>query len=115
MNKKVVIVACAIIAFFLGAIWVDYVPVVAPLVAFLELAIGFGAGYLFGKDHLAIQVRGCQDTIQKFMEANLKLSNENNLLKKDLQLMQEEAAVRVTPETPKKAKTSKKKKEVVEA
>ena len=113
MNKKVVIVACAIIAFFLGAIWVDYVPVVAPLVAFLELAVGFGAGYLFGKDHLAIQVRGCQDTIQKFMEANLKLTNENNRLKKELQSAEEE--VKVTPETSKKAKTSKKKKEVIEA
>ena len=81
MSKKVVIVICAVIAFFLGAIWIDYVPSIAPLVAFLEVAIGFTGGYFFGKDSLAPQVRGCQDTIQKLMEANLKLSQENNLLK----------------------------------
>lgn len=105
MNKKVVIVACAIIAFFLGAIWVDYVPVVAPLVAFLELAVGFGAGYLFSKDRFIIQVRSCQDTIQKLMDANLKRIDENNLLKDELQSVKDSL---------KKTKVSKKKKEVIE-
>ena len=37
MSKKVVIAICVVIAFFLGAIWTDYVPSVAPLVAFPDL------------------------------------------------------------------------------
>lgn len=49
MNKKVVIVVCAILSFFAGAIWVDIVPSVVSLVAFLEVAIGFGLGFLFSK------------------------------------------------------------------
>ena len=49
MNKKVVIVVCAILSFFAGAIWVDMAPSVASLVAFLEVAIGFGLGFLFSK------------------------------------------------------------------
>ena len=47
MNKKVVIIASAVIAFFAGAIWVSEVPTVATLVAFLEVCAGFGCGFFF--------------------------------------------------------------------
>ena len=50
MSKKVIIAICMVVAFFLGAIWVDYVPVVAPLVAFLELGVGFAGGFLICKE-----------------------------------------------------------------
>lgn len=49
MNKKVVIVVCAILSFFTGAIWVGIAPSVASIVVFLEVAIGFGLGFLFSK------------------------------------------------------------------
>ena len=47
MNKKVVIIASAVLAFFAGAIWVSEVPVVATLVAFLEVCAGFGLGFFY--------------------------------------------------------------------
>jgi len=50
MNKKVVIIASAVIAFFAGAIWVSEVPVVATLVAFLEVCAGFGCGFFFNQE-----------------------------------------------------------------
>jgi len=49
MNKKVVIILSAVIAFFAGAIWVSEVPVVATLVAFLEVCAGFGCGFFYNK------------------------------------------------------------------
>ncbi len=101
MSKKVVIIICALVAFFLGAIWVDYVPVVAPLVAFLELGLGLLGGYFLGKDYLAPQVRGCQDTIQKFMEENIKLSNEINRLKKETEKEVKKRKVKKQVEEPK--------------
>ena len=47
MNKKVIIIASAVLAFFAGAIWVSEVPVVATLVAFLEVCAGFGLGFFY--------------------------------------------------------------------
>ena len=78
MNKKVVIAIVMVVAFFLGAIWTDYVPSIAPLVAFLELAVGFGGGYLFFKDKANEEISSCQSTIQKLLEENFKLSQKNN-------------------------------------
>ena len=78
MNRKVVIAIAMVVAFFLGAIWTDYVPAIAPLVAFLELGIGFGAGYLFCKEALDDEIKSCQSTIQKLLDDNLKLSKENS-------------------------------------
>lgn len=49
MDKKVMIIIGAVIAFFAGAIWVSEVPVVAPLVAFLEVCAGFACGFFFKK------------------------------------------------------------------
>lgn len=49
MDKKVVIIGSAILAFFAGAIWVDQVPVVASLVALLEVCAGFACGFFFKK------------------------------------------------------------------
>ena len=55
MNKKVIIIASAVLAFFAGAIWVSEVPVVAALVAFLEVCAGFGCGFFFYKELIAEQ------------------------------------------------------------
>lgn len=50
MNKKVIIIICAVLAFFAGAIWVSEVPTVATLVAFLECAAGFACGFFFNRE-----------------------------------------------------------------
>ena len=68
MNKKVVIAICAVVAFFLGCIWMDGVPAIGPLVAFLELLVGFAAGFFFTKDLMSQQISASQNTIQKLME-----------------------------------------------
>lgn len=49
MDKKMLIGTVAVFAFFGGAFWVTKVPVVATLVAFLELGIGACIGYWFKK------------------------------------------------------------------
>lgn len=49
MNKKVIIIGSAVLAFFAGAIWASEVPSVATLVAFLEVCAGFGCGFFFNK------------------------------------------------------------------
>lgn len=81
MNKKVVIVICAVLAFFLGAIWMDSSPVIAPLVAFLEVLIGFATGYLFCKEGLMVEINKSVETIQSLLDLNKKLSQENSSLK----------------------------------
>jgi len=50
MNKKVIFIASAVLAFFAGAIWVSEVPVVATLVAFLEVCAGFVCGFFFSQE-----------------------------------------------------------------
>lgn len=49
MDKKVFVIASAILAFFAGAIWVSEVPIVATLVAFLEVCAGFACGFFYKK------------------------------------------------------------------
>lgn len=83
-SKKMLIAFGGILAFFAGAIWMDYVPVVAPLVAFLEVCAGFACGYFFCKDVMTSEVDKCAETIQKLLDENLKLSKENGLLKKEI-------------------------------
>lgn len=77
MDKKVVIGVCAVIAFFLGAIWVDSCPVVAPLVAFLEVCAGFACGFFFCKS-LA------KETISSLEEDLAERDKDYNKVRKDL-------------------------------
>lgn len=83
-SKKMLIAFGGILAFFAGAIWMDYVPVVAPLVAFLEVCAGFACGYFFCKGAMTSEVEKCAETIQKLLDENLTLSKENGLLKKEI-------------------------------
>ena len=76
MSKKVVIAICMVIAFFLGAIWTDYVPSVAPLVAFLELGIGFGAGFLICKEKANEEISKYKEEINSVSQAHKALTAE---------------------------------------
>lgn len=78
MNKKVVIVICAVLAFFLGAIWMDSSPVIAPLVAFLEVVIGFTAGYLFCKDSANKEFMLYRQEMASLRQAHLAIQEEIN-------------------------------------
>ena len=71
MNKKVIIIASAVLAFFAGAIWVSEVPVVATLVAFLEVCAGFGCGFFYKSVLDEEKVSALQQEIN-----SLKASNE---------------------------------------
>lgn len=51
MNKNAKFIIAAVLSFFAGAIWVSEVPVVATLVAALELGIGFALGYYYDKNN----------------------------------------------------------------
>lgn len=88
MNKKVIIIASAVLAFFAGAIWVSEVPVVATLVAFLEVCAGFGCGFFF-----------CKELVK---EEQAKLVDEVNSLK----LAQKALAEEKKPQAPAKKKVA---------
>lgn len=85
MSKKVVIGICAVLAFFLGAIWLDNCPNMGTLVAFLELAVGVAAGFFFSKEMAKKDTEEYVSAIQRLTDANLKASKEIELLKKDAQ------------------------------
>lgn len=51
MNKNIWFVLASVLVFFAGAIWVSEVPVVATLVAALELVAGFLLGFLYKKNN----------------------------------------------------------------
>lgn len=79
MDKKVFIIVGAVIAFFAGAIWVDQVPVVASLVAFLEVAVGFGLGLLFKKECTKQEVASYKDEIESLKSAHKALLEERKI------------------------------------
>ena len=81
MSKKVVIIICALVAFFLGAIWIDYVPVVAPLVAFLELMIGLAAGFLVCKDIANDEFLKYKEEMKSLKQAYEAVKAERNEIK----------------------------------
>lgn len=76
MNKKVLIIGGAILTFFGGAVWVSQMPVVATLVAFLEMAAGFGFGYLFNKEVTSIVLSGYESEVNSLKDAYTKISEE---------------------------------------
>jgi len=98
MSKKVVIILCLVLVFFLGCIWLDNVPVVGSLVAFIEAVAGFAAGYLFCKEVFKPQLVSSQSAIQT--------------LKEEILTLRETLRQAVSSETPKTRR--KKKAEVVE-
>lgn len=102
MSKKVVIIICALVAFFLGAIWVDYVPVIAPLVAFLELGIGFAAGFLVCKD-------AANDEFIKYKEEVKSLKQAYEAIKAERNEIKEIEKAIVTVKKTRKPKTTKNK------
>ena len=81
MNKKVVIIASAVLAFFAGAIWVDCAPVVAPLVAFLEVCAGFCCGFFFHKVLTDEAITKLTAKIKSINEATKKVKEENTVTK----------------------------------
>lgn len=79
MDKKVFIIVGAVIAFFAGAIWVDQVPVVASLVAFLEVAAGFSLGFFFKKECTKKEVTSYKDEIESLKSAHKALLEERKI------------------------------------
>lgn len=97
MNKKVVIIISAVVAFFAGAIWVNEVPAVAPLVAFLEVGIGFVCGFFYAKFSIMDDVHVYKLEIEDVKDAHKKVLSEK----------QEEKATKATKTSTKKSKTAK--------
>lgn len=100
MDKKVVIIISAVLAFFAGAIWVSEVPVVATLVACLEVCAGFGCGFYYHKVKSEEVMKGTIQEIESLKDAFKKIKEE----KADLEL------TLAAQKTPKKVRTDSKKK-----
>ena len=79
MNKKVVIIASAVLAFFGGAIWVSEVPVVATLVAFLEVCAGFGCGFFYHKVLTEEAVVAYKDEIDSLKAAQKAIKDDKKV------------------------------------
>ena len=79
MNKKVVIIFSAILAFFAGAIWVSEVPVVATLVAFLEICAGFGCGFYYCKHLVNEEVVSIKKEMESVREASKAVAAEKKV------------------------------------
>lgn len=75
MDKRIYIFI-AVIAFFAGAIWVSEVPVVATLVAFLEVCAGFVCGYFFYKGKANEAIAKLTEEIKSVKEATKKVKEE---------------------------------------
>lgn len=96
MSKKAIIIFSAVLAFFLGAIWVGQVPVVAPLVAFLEMCAGFAAGFFFAKELAKGEVSSLNKELESLKAAQKAIAQERR------------AKIADTPKASKKAATIKK-------
>lgn len=84
-GKRMIICFCGMLAFFGGAVWTDYIPTAGSWVALIEVLLGFLCGYLFYRDVAKEKAVSYQETIQKLLDTNLQLSQENALLKKDVE------------------------------
>lgn len=85
MDKKVVFGIATVLTFFAGAIWVSEVPVVATLVALLELAAGWAYGYFFKKYIDDTTIKSLTEEIEKLKEAKkvVKSSAKKPVAKKE--------------------------------
>lgn len=79
MNKKVIIIISAVLAFFAGAILVSEVPVVATLVAFLEVCAGFVCGFFFAKTLANEELTKYQTEIKSLREAQKAMNEEKKV------------------------------------
>lgn len=63
MNSRVFSIVCAVVAFFAGAIWLNEADsaIIGTLVAFLEVAAGFGCGFWFKNADANLAVKTAQD------------------------------------------------------
>ena len=63
MNSRVFSIACAVVALFAGAIWLNEADsaVIGTLVAFLEVVAGFGCGFWFKNADANLAVKTAQD------------------------------------------------------
>ena len=105
MDKKVVIIICAVLAFFLGAIWVDNCPTFATLVCFLELAIGGIGGFLFKKDVDEKHLDEYVSAINRLTDANLRANEEIATLKSNMVVTEEKKATTSSKKKATKPKT----------
>lgn len=82
MNKKVILIICAVIAFFAGAILLDQFPIIGTLVALFELCVGGFLGYLWGKDKFEAIALNYEKQYTEFKADYVKLENQYRSLKK---------------------------------
>lgn len=82
MNKKVILIICAVIAFFAGAILLDQFPIIGTLVALFELCVGGFLGYLWGKDKFEAIALNYEKKYTEFKADYVKLENQYRSLKK---------------------------------
>jgi len=82
MNKKVILIICAVIAFFAGAILLDQFPIIGTLVALSELCVGGFLGYLWGKDKFEAIALNYEKQYTEFKADYVKLENQYRNLKK---------------------------------
>lgn len=82
MNKKVILIICAVIAFFAGAILLDQFPIIGTLVALFELCVGGFLGYLWGKDKFEAIALNYEKQYTEFKADYVKLENQYRNLKK---------------------------------
>lgn len=78
MNKKVIFIASAVLAFFAGAIWANEVPTVAPLAAFLEMCAGFSLGVLLCRENAIEAAAKTQEEIESLKSALKTLKQEKD-------------------------------------
>ena len=105
MSRKMIIIVSAVLAFFAGAIWVSEVPVVATLVAFLEVCAGFACGYFFHEARVAEISTAHEEEVMSLK--NAVKSAKEELAKKSDELVSLQTAV-APAENKTAAKTSKK-------
>ena len=85
MNSRVFSVACAVLAFFAGAIWLNEAnaAIVGTLVAFLSVAAGFGCGVWFKNADANVKIEEAnhatlyyEQELDKLREVYKKLASE---------------------------------------
>jgi len=97
MEKKYACILAAVLWFFGGAVWVSEAPIVAPLVAFLEVAGGFVCGFFFKKFQNQVAMEALNEEVES-------LHGEISSLKDSIKKLKAEKEVTKTATKPKKNK-----------